>query len=356
MRRIIREEEPPKPSTRLSTLGRPLAAVSPQPRHASRRRLTRLVRGELDWIVMKALEKDRNRRYESANALRRRRAALPGRRAGAGVPAVGGVPLRKFARRNKRRWRPPAGRGGAGGGAGAGRELRPDQLGVGSRDKGRSRPREALKSERQAKEDLATALYYQRIASAAHAREKNRNGRAEEMLDLCPDRFRGWEWHYLKRLPFADFPTLSHEETVIRVAYSPDGRLLASGSLDGVVKTWDARNGEESVYLRPPAHRRLVHGLVFSPDSQFLATGGEDDRVKLWNPWTGQPVGEFRTGSRVLIALAVSPDGRQLATAFQDRLLSLWDVSSRRQPGPSRTTRWCSTAWPSAPTAIASSA
>ena len=52
-------------------------------------KLTKLVRGELDWIVMKALEKDRNRRYETANGLAPRRAALPGRRAGAGVPAVG---------------------------------------------------------------------------------------------------------------------------------------------------------------------------------------------------------------------------------------------------------------------------
>ena len=54
-------------------------------------KLTKLVRGELDWIVMKALEKDRDRRYETANGFARGRAALPGRRAGAGVPAVGGV-------------------------------------------------------------------------------------------------------------------------------------------------------------------------------------------------------------------------------------------------------------------------
>src|SRR5262249_13556589 len=82
IRRIIREEEPPKPSTRLSDLsGRhpprdvpgpdlesattSLASVSAQ-RHMEPAKLTRLVRGELDWIVMKALEKDRNRRYESA--------------------------------------------------------------------------------------------------------------------------------------------------------------------------------------------------------------------------------------------------------------------------------------------------
>jgi serine/threonine protein kinase/tetratricopeptide (TPR) repeat protein len=68
MRRIIREEEPPRPSTRLSTLGHAATLVSGQ-RRSDPKRLSQLCRGELDWIVMKALEKDRGRRYESASAL-----------------------------------------------------------------------------------------------------------------------------------------------------------------------------------------------------------------------------------------------------------------------------------------------
>jgi serine/threonine protein kinase/tetratricopeptide (TPR) repeat protein len=67
MRRIIREEEPPKPSTRISTLGQAATTISTQ-RKTDPRRLSRLFRGELDWVVMKALEKDRSRRYESASA------------------------------------------------------------------------------------------------------------------------------------------------------------------------------------------------------------------------------------------------------------------------------------------------
>ena len=66
MRRIIREEEPPRPSTRLSTLGETLSAVSAQ-RKTEPGKLSALVRGDLDWIVMKALEKDRTRRYETAS-------------------------------------------------------------------------------------------------------------------------------------------------------------------------------------------------------------------------------------------------------------------------------------------------
>src|SRR5579864_3017364 len=67
-RRIIREEEPPKPSTRLSTLAQAASTASAN-RRSDPKRLRQLLRGELDWIVMKALEKDRNRRYETANGL-----------------------------------------------------------------------------------------------------------------------------------------------------------------------------------------------------------------------------------------------------------------------------------------------
>ena len=66
VRRIIREEEPPRPSTRLSTMGDRLPAISAR-RRSDPKKLGRLVRGELDWIVMKALEKDRGRRYETAS-------------------------------------------------------------------------------------------------------------------------------------------------------------------------------------------------------------------------------------------------------------------------------------------------
>jgi serine/threonine protein kinase len=70
LRRIIREEEPPKPSTRISTLGQAATTVSTR-RKSDPKRLSQLFRGELDWIVMKCLEKDRNRRYETASGLAR---------------------------------------------------------------------------------------------------------------------------------------------------------------------------------------------------------------------------------------------------------------------------------------------
>jgi serine/threonine protein kinase len=100
IRRIIREEEPPKPSTRLAQSSTTLPAISTR-RHTEPEKLTKILRGELDWIVMKALEKDRNRRYETANGL-----ALDVQRYLADEPLEACPPsaiyrFRKFARRNK---------------------------------------------------------------------------------------------------------------------------------------------------------------------------------------------------------------------------------------------------------------
>jgi serine/threonine protein kinase/tetratricopeptide (TPR) repeat protein len=100
IRRIIKEEEPPRPSTRLSTLGATLSQVSAR-RKTEPAKLSALVKGDLDWIVMKALEKDRSRRYETASAfaadVRRFLAEEP---VEARPPSVG-YRLRKFVRRNR---------------------------------------------------------------------------------------------------------------------------------------------------------------------------------------------------------------------------------------------------------------
>jgi tetratricopeptide (TPR) repeat protein/serine/threonine protein kinase len=99
MLRVIREEEPSKPSTKLSTAeGLPTLAAN---RGTEPAKLTKLVRGELDWIVMKALEKDRNRRYETANGFAMDVQRYLADEAVQACPPSAGYRLRKFARRNK---------------------------------------------------------------------------------------------------------------------------------------------------------------------------------------------------------------------------------------------------------------
>ena len=101
MLRMIREEEPPKPSTRLSESKDSLPSISAQ-RHTEPAKLTRLLRGELDWIVMKALEKDRGRRYETANGFGADIQRFLAGEAVLAVPPSAAYRLQKFAKRNKR--------------------------------------------------------------------------------------------------------------------------------------------------------------------------------------------------------------------------------------------------------------
>jgi serine/threonine protein kinase len=98
IRRMIREEEPPKPSTRISTLAQAATTLSMQ-RKSDPKRLSQLFRGELDWIAMKCLEKDRNRRYETANALAMDLQRYLADEPVQACPPSAGYRLRKFARK-----------------------------------------------------------------------------------------------------------------------------------------------------------------------------------------------------------------------------------------------------------------
>jgi serine/threonine protein kinase/Flp pilus assembly protein TadD len=102
MRRIIREEEPPRPSTRISTLGQAATTASTQ-RRSDPKRLSQLIRGELDWIVMKALEKNRNRRYETASAFAADVQRYLQDQPVQACPPSAWYRFRKMARRNKSR-------------------------------------------------------------------------------------------------------------------------------------------------------------------------------------------------------------------------------------------------------------
>ncbi len=98
--RLIKEEEPPKPSTRLSDSGEALASISAQ-RQTEPAKLTKLVRGELDWIVMKTLEKDRNRRYETAKDIAADVHRYLSDEPVQACPPSAAYQIKKFARRNK---------------------------------------------------------------------------------------------------------------------------------------------------------------------------------------------------------------------------------------------------------------
>jgi WD40 repeat protein/serine/threonine protein kinase len=333
IRRIIREEEPGRPSTRISSIGQTAATVSAN-RRSDPRRLSRLFRGELDWIVMKALEKDRNRRYESASAFAADVQRYLNDEPVQACPPSAWYKFRKLARRNKAVLATASAVGLAvllavGSLVGAVEVLADSNAQIKQEQK---QTKEALGAERQAKEDLVRALYFQRIASAQGELEANNVGRAEELLEECPFQLRGWEWHYLKRRRYQTPLTFrGHSAGVIAVAFSPDGKQVASASsvlnnLLGEIKVWDRATGRVLLTL-PPAHLGPVVGVAFSPDGKHLASAGWDKTAIVWDAATGKRLHTLSGHSEYLIGVAFSPDGKLLATASGDRTAKLWDTN-----------------------------
>ncbi len=119
-----------------------------------------------------------------------------------------------------------------------------------------------------------------------------------------------------------------HREGIYCVAFSPDGKLVASAGRDNVAKLWDADNAKEVRTLR--GHRQQVLRLAFSPDGSRLVTGGQDNAAKLWDVTTGKELASLPHGNWVA-GVAFSPDGTQIATASADRSVRLWDVASQRE-------------------------
>jgi WD40 repeat protein len=121
--------------------------------------------------------------------------------------------------------------------------------------------------------------------------------------------------------------TLSgHRHYVFSVAFSPDGKLLASGSWDGTIKLWDTATGRELRTLS--GYTGYVRSVAFSPDGKILASGSDDNTIKLWDvaTWTELRTLSGHTGG--VGSVAFSPDGRILASGSYDKTIKLWDVAT----------------------------
>jgi WD40 repeat protein len=154
--------------------------------------------------------------------------------------------------------------------------------------------------------------------------------RLREQQPLSPDapELRGFEWYYLQRRCQLELRTLVGDtDRLFCVAFSPDGRLLASAGQDGTVKLWDAATCQEVCPL--PGHKGIVSGVAFSLDGK-LASAGQDQTVRLWDPATRRQLREFRGHTGTIVAVAFSPDGRQLASGGGDRTVKVWDVATGR--------------------------
>jgi WD40 repeat protein/serine/threonine protein kinase len=374
--RLIREVEPPKPSTRLTQSKESLASLSVQ-RRTDPVGLMKEVRGELDWIVMRCLEKDRTRRYQTANNLARDVEHYLKDEPVEACPPSASYRLRKFARRYRAAlvavgvfvallvlsalvstWQ-------------AVRATVAERSAVAAFD---AEAAERRLAEQQTKiATTQTAIATQRAADLAWEDYINRVNRAyrevlddnvalaEDLLFGCAPERRAWEWHYVMRLGHLDRHTReSSFASVNRVVYSPDGSSIAFGSgkpttLPVVgstdhaqVEVWDVTQGRSRSL---PALDGTIHSLAISPDGKRIAIGSGfmdpriENRITLWDVAGDTMVWEKRDSVfPAVMSIAFSPDGTTLAAGygayswFSAGRIRLFDVRSGRErdsfPGP----------------------
>jgi eukaryotic-like serine/threonine-protein kinase len=129
-----------------------------------------------------------------------------------------------------------------------------------------------------------------------------------------------WELTYTLR---------GHTEGIYSVAFSPDSKLLASGSDDSTVKLWDVTSGRELKTLK--GHTWNVISVDFSPDGRTLASGSRDYAIKLWDVDSGRELKTLTGHSHQVHSVAFSPDGKILASGSNDRTAKIWDMTSWRE-------------------------
>jgi len=121
--------------------------------------------------------------------------------------------------------------------------------------------------------------------------------------------------------------------SVYSVAFSPDGRIIASGCNDNNVILWDV-NLHEPIGQPLMEHTRPVRTVAFSPDGKILAAGGDDNTITLWDVATHQLLGQPLIGhSGSVHSIAFSPNGQILVSGSDDKTIMLWDVTNNQPIG-----------------------
>ena len=317
---LIRNKEPLRPSARLTSHSNADMETLSHRYDTKPEKIIQQVQGDIDWIVLKALEKDRSRRYETATGLALDIERYLNNDVVRATPPSAAYRLRKMYKRN---------RGLAAAAIACTALLLLGIIGTSiglyaalqARDRANEKTIEAkIESENailaEKKAQLATAmaesrLHAIRIKSAWSDWQLGNIESAWQMLNSLSKEQAGWESQFLRTEFTQTQQTLfGHALHVVSVDVSPDGKFIATAADDNLVKIWD---GETKDLLRSLPTQGAPAQVRFSPDSRFVACAERSNKINVWDVETGQPNGaELGPYPEDVLSLEFFSDGKRM--------------------------------------------
>ena len=336
----IREVEPASPSIRLTALGEGAKAIAAS-RGTQVIPLARRLHRELEWIPLKAMRKERVRRYRSASELADDiQNYLNGNPLLAG-PETAIYRVKKFVRRHASSVATVALVAAAiilGLVISSAMYLRSEQALKGEAT-ARKQAEQAEKVAQEQKniaetkaEDLRRSLYVNNIQLADSKYREGNTRRVRELLDSCPNDLRGWEWNRLNYISDQSVMTLrGHHADVRSIALSPDGKRIVSGSRDTTIKVWDTTTGAELMTIAS-GHETEVTCVAFSPDGSLIISSSEyDPIIKVWDAATGAEVKTLHGHEYGVSCVVFSPNGSRIISGSDDATAKVWDAETGKE-------------------------
>jgi len=294
---FIREFEPPKPSRRISSQALALDVINN--RQIDSKSLNRILAGELDWVVLMALNREPEKRYETTAAFADDIQRFLNDEPVLARPPTTVYRTKKFFKKHRI---PTV--------AGLGIALTLI-LGAVISTLGFLEVKTA-----RIETELALATSNQNLANANFALSQarwneNKPLEALEYLDRIAPTYRNLGWNLASQVySESDLTLFGHRSRILQVKFHPKRQIVASGSYDRTIQLWDAVSGKNIMTLA--GHSRPVQHLLFTPSGDTLITGSDDGLIKIWDLENQYRTFEFKTAP-YNSCLAVSPDGQRLA-------------------------------------------
>jgi eukaryotic-like serine/threonine-protein kinase len=319
--RQLREDEPPAPSAKVSA-DRETSTASAAARGAEVKQLVKQLRGDLDWITMKAIERDRERRYAAPSELAADLKRYLNDEPVLARPGGTAYQVLKFTRRHR---------------VAAGFMGTVSVLSIVAS----AAALIAFRQKHEAQFQTAQALHAQSrlLTEAAAQRLKNLDvvGAQGLILEVLTNpafaqaRTPASVSVFQEiRAADAQVAVLSgHREIVFSAAYSPDGTRIVTASRDKTARTWDARTGVQLAVLS--GHDDRVNSAKYSPDGTRIVTASYDGTARIWDARTGAQLAVLSGHGHEIISASYSPDGTRIVTAGADKTARIWDAQTDAQ-------------------------